>query len=112
MKRFMCIAAVVILLLAIAIPLRLFFIGEPLDAAQVYYTVTDNGDNLRLNFATSGSAIAFRGWKYHQEGNALYISARKVLVSRFFPSGVYGTIITPDVLTQIYFGGDLIWSAE
>jgi len=111
MKKVLSITLAAVLLLSIAIPVKLFLIGDPLDAAQVHYTITEEGDALRFHVSTAASAIAFRGWNYRQEGNTLYIRARKVLVSPLFPSGVYTTTITPEVLTEIYFGGDLIWQA-
>ena len=112
MKKFLSITAVLLLLVIISIPVKLFFIGEPLDAALVHCTVTEDDDELHLNVSTPASAIAFRGWKFRQEGTTLYISARKVLVSRFYFSGVYGTSIPRGDLTEIYFGGNLIWSAN
>lgn len=113
MKKVLRTAAVVIVLLIVSIPVKLFFIGEPVDGASVHCSVSEEADgNLRLHVSTAASAIAFRGWKYHQEGNTLYISARKVLVSRLFPSGVYSTTIATDSVTQVYFGGKLLWSTK
>lgn len=112
MRKKLLWAAAVLLALVLCISAKLFLIGEPLEAAQVHCTVTEANGQLKLHVSTSASAIAFRGWKFRQEGNCLYIRARKVLVSPLFHSGVYETTITPDTLTEIYLGGDLIWAAE
>ena len=111
MKKVLLILAILVIVTIIAIPLKLFFIGEPLDGELVHCTVTEDGEDLRLHVTTFASAIAFRGWKFRQEGTTLYISARKVLVSRFYSSGIYRTAFPRGDLKEIYFGGDLIWSA-
>ena len=113
MKKALTILATLLLAVLIFIPLELFFIGSPADSRTVYCNVTEeDGGQLRFHATTPASAIAFRGWKFRQEGNALHITARKVLVSRFFPSGTYTTTVTPEVLTEIYFAGERIWTAE
>lgn len=111
MKKVLSIALAAVLLLAIAIPVKLFFIGTPAD--PIYYHINEGEDGqLHFNAATEASGIAFRGWKFRQEGTALYISAREVLVSRFFSSGVYYTPIERNGITEVYFGGELIWTAK
>ena len=113
MKKYIIgLLAVLLIAALIAIPLKLFLIGDPVDGAQVHYSITEDGDSLRLNVATSSSAIAFRSWKFHQEGSRLYISCRKVLVSPLFSSGTYDSTIDTLKLDQLYLGGKLIWTAE
>lgn len=112
MKKALLIIFSVVLLLALCIGARLFLIGEPVDGAQLAYTITEAGKELHLDVGTPASAIALRGWKFRQEGSSLYISCRKVLVSPFFSSGTYQTTIDAALLDEVYLGGKLIWPAE
>ena len=112
MKKYVVGLLFVLLVIALSVGLKLFIIGDPVDGGQVYYSITEDGDALHLNVATSSSAIAFRGWKFRQEGSQLYISCRKVLVSPFFSSGTYDTTIDTLKLDQVYLGGTLIWTSE
>lgn len=112
MKKVLCFALVILLLLVLGLPAKLFLIGEPVDGSQLIYSVTGENPSLVLNVCTSDSAMALHGWKYRQDGDALYISARKVLVSPLFPSGIYQTTIDTTLLAEIYLGGKLIWEAQ
>ena len=53
-----------------------------------------------------------RGWKFEQEGNNVYISAKKVLVSFLFSSGQYQTSIDIDGIENVYLGGQMIWNSK
>lgn len=114
-KRYIKIIACMIgilLLFVLGSALKLFVIGEPVDSAQVYCEVTVADQNLELNVSTSASAIAFRGWKFRQEGNTLFVSARKVLVSPLFRDGVYHTSMDLGTIEEISFGGQTIWEKD
>lgn len=112
MKKKLLWAFLIFLIVALCIAVKLFLIGEPVDGNQLIYSVTENEQSLVLNVCASDSAAALRGWKYRQDGNTLYISTRKVLVSPFFSSGIYQTTITPETVTEIYLSGKLIWTAK
>ena len=112
MKRILGFLLILLLLLALAIPVKLFLIGEPVDGEQLGVLMQEEGTTLTLNIATPASAIALRGWKYHQDGSTLYIRARKVLVSPLFRDGTYQTTIDTTLLTQIYLGSKRIWNAK
>lgn len=111
MKRILCTILIILLLLALAFPVKLLLIGEPVDGAQLAVSSQEEGNILILNIDTPASAIAFRGWKHHQEGSTLYIRARKVLVSPLFRDGTYQTTLDTTALTEVYLGGKLIWSS-
>ena len=112
MKKILLTLAVILLIALIGIPGKLFFIGDPLDISMVHCTVSEHNGELKLHVSTPASAVAFRSWKYHQEGTILNITARKVLVSRFYSSGVYESTISRGNLTEIQFDGTQIWAAE
>lgn len=97
-------------IIVLAFMLKLFIIGEPVDGVQVVYVTSANGQLLDLQVDTPESAIAFRGWKQHQDGSTLYISARKVLVSPLFHEGHYETSIDLETVETIILGGKVIWS--
>ena len=110
MKKALIILAGILLLLAVGVCAKLYLIGEPVDGTQLSYAISENGNSLHIGIATPASAIALRGWTYHQDGSTLYLSCRKVLVSPLFSDGTYQTTI-PDLslLEKIYLGGELIW---
>lgn len=92
------------------VPFKLFIIGEPVDCAQVYYTADVNDQKLKLQIESVESAAALRGWKFEQDGDTLYISARKVLASPLFEEGSYETIIDLKTIERVSFGGHVVWS--
>lgn len=94
------------------VPFKLYIIGEPVDYAQVYCTADVNDQKLKLRIESVESAVALRGWKFEQEGDTLYISARKVLVSPLFEEGSYETVIDLKSSERVSFGGHMVWSDE
>ena len=56
-------------------------IGEPVDGKQLAYQITEHPSYLDLQVTAVESAVALRGWQLKQEGNDLFIRARKVPVS-------------------------------
>lgn len=101
----------VLLLVALAVPVKLFLIGEPVDGSTVVCEVQDEGHQLDIFVTTPASAIAFRdnAW-LRQEGTELHITLRKVLVSSLYPSGQWSRHLEKEGLTKVYLGGKLIWS--
>lgn len=85
-------------------------IGEPVDGKQLAYQITEHPSYLDLQVTVVESAVALRGWQLKQEGNDLFIRARKVPVSPFASHGDYLTSIDTDGIDHVYLGGQLIWS--
>lgn len=46
------------------------------------YHVAEDDSILELQVSATESAVALKSWKVRQKGNDLFISARKVLVSK------------------------------
>lgn len=99
----------ILTVIAISVCLKLFVIGEPIDGEQMYWTASVEGQTMELHINTVESAAAFRGWRLKRDGGALFISARKVLVSSLFSDGFYDATIDLDGVTDIYLGGRRIW---
>ena len=112
MKRKTVSALCLVLFLLLIFLCYFLFIGEPIDGAQMAYTITPSGQDLILTVQTSDSGIALRGWKLRQEDSILYISAKKVPVSPFHSGSTYQAIFDPDIVTEVYLGGRLVWSAD
>ena len=108
-KSFIAIICV-LLLIVLGIFLKLFFIGEPVDGAQVHCTASVNNQSLELRVAAIESGVAIRGWKFEQEGGTMFISARKVLVSPLFDKEDYETIIDLEAIDNVVLGGQEIWT--
>ena len=114
-KRLIKIMAVImgiLLLFVFGAGLKIFVIGEPVDGEQEHCEVSVTGQNLELNVSTAASAIAFRGWKFKQDGNTLFVSGRKVLVSPLFKEGSYKASVDLGTIEQISVGGRIIWEKE
>jgi len=92
--------------------IKFYFIGEPVDGAQLCCTVSVNGPSLELQVDSAESAMALRGWKWKQDGNALLISARKVPVSPLFSNGSFRASIDLEGIETISLGGTIIWTRE
>ena len=99
-------------IIILCILLDLFVIGEPIDGEQLAYNITQNNSTLELQVSAKEPAVALRGWKFEQEGNNVFISAKKVLVSFLFSSGQYQTSIDIDGIENVYLGGQMIWNSK
>lgn len=101
-------------IIILCILLNLFVIGEPIDGEQLAYNIMQNNSTLELQVSVSAKepAVALRGWKFEQEGNNVFISAKKVLVSFLFSSGQYQTSIDIDGIENVYLGGQMIWNSK
>lgn len=105
-KRMIAVLFGVVILIVLGIILNLFIIGEPVDGTQMNWTVSKDGQMLKLRVENNrDSAMAFRGWRLKRDGGTLSISARKVLVSALFSDGACQTTIDLDGVTEIYLGG-------
>ena len=83
--------------------------GTPSDG---HYEANQNNSTLELQVSAKEPAVALRGWKFEQEGNNVFISAKKVLVSFLFSSGQYQTSIDIDGIENVYLGGQMIWNSK
>ena len=112
MKKKIGIGIATLGMIILCILLDLFVIGEPIDGKQLAYNITQNNSTLELQVSAKEPAVALRGWKFEQEGNNVYISAKKVLVSFLFSSGQYQTSIDIDGIENVYLGGQMIWNSK
>ncbi|MEG0485134.1 MAG: hypothetical protein RR576_06770 [Oscillospiraceae bacterium] len=107
--KILTIAISFLVIIILGVLLNIFIVGEPIDGAQVACEISINNQNLELKVTAIESAVALRGWKFAKEGNALHISARKVMVSPFFDHGTFKTSIDLNEIENIFLGGQLIW---
>lgn len=105
---------ILVIAVALAIGLgamaKLFVIGEPAAGEQVSCTVAETGAQIELRVDAVESAMALRGWRCRQEGDTLYISARKVPVSPLFHEGHYETAVDGKTVEKIVLGDKTVWS--
>lgn len=87
-----------------------YLIGEPIDGNQVYCTASVSGANLHLQVEAAAPGTALHGLSYRQEGNVLYISARKVPVSPLFRKGPCEISVNTERIEKVLFGNRTIWS--
>ena len=111
-KKRLLAAIAIILFLILCIPVKLFLIGEPVDGGQLVCRITEreNGDVI-LDICTPASAMALRGWKIHQNGDTMTISARKVLVSPLFCTGTHSILFNSSLVKTVILGGKTVWAA-
>lgn len=94
---------------ALGFTIKLYIIGEPADGAQLYCRTSLEGESLKLQVSSVESAVALRGWRFKRDGNTLWISARKVLVSPLFSEGTFATTIDLDDVERVSLGGQIIF---
>ncbi len=87
------------------------FIGEPVDGAQLDYTISETGQDMQIDIQAAAAGVALRDWRCRTKGNVLYISARKVPVSPFISQSSNHISLSSQDLQEIYLGGNLIWTA-
>ena len=109
----LAVACTVLVLLA-GTAAKLFFIGEPAGIEGMAWNIRYGGDGESLTVSVSavGSAVAYKNWNIRQEGDAVYITAREVLVSPFYSSGSYDAYVPPvegGEVKSVYLAGELIW---
>lgn len=91
---------------------KLFWIGEPVDGAQLHCTTSMEGQVLTLNASTEDSAMALRGLRSHREGDILLVNVRKVLVSPFCSGDNIQATLDLEGIQQVQLGGQIVWTAE
>lgn len=111
MRQKITIGLVALGLVMLCVTTKLFVIGQPIDAGQLAYHVTERSTTVEVQVSALESAIALRGWRMKREGGDLFLSARKVPVSALFSSGEYQTSIDTKGIERIYLGGQLIWQS-
>jgi len=109
MKKVLRIIFVVLLILVLAIPVKLFLIGEPVDGSTVICDVREDDHQVDIFVTTPASAIGFTDARLRQEDTTLYITFREVLVSSLYDSGQKSIYIEKCDLTKIVLGGKVIW---
>lgn len=102
-----CFAVAIVIALGFAV--KLYIIGEPVDGTQLYCITSLEGEVLELQVDSTESAVALRGWRFKRDGNALRISARKVLVSPLFSEGTFATAIDLGGVETVSLGGQVIF---
>ena len=110
MRKKIQISIAILGITVLGVLINLFLVGEPVDGKQLAYHVAEDNAILELQVFATESAIALKSWKIEQNGNDLFISARKVPVSFVFPSGEYRSSVHTDGIEHIYLGGQMIWS--
>lgn len=105
-----CFGAVIVIALGLAV--NLYIIGEPADGAQLCCRTSLEGESLKLQVDSVESAVVLRGWRFKRDGNTLWISARKVLVSPLFPEGTFATTIDLDGVETVSLGGQVIFEKK
>lgn len=111
MKKKIGIGIATLGIIILCILLDLFVIGEPIDGKQLAYNITQNNSTLELQVSAKEPAVALRGWKFEQEGNNVYISAKSTCIF-LFSSGQYQTSIDIDGIENVYLGGQMIWNSK
>ena len=89
---------------------KLFLIGEPIGSVGTGWIYDPERQTLHLQVNAVESAVAYKDWAVRREGDAVRITARKVLVSPLYRDGSYETDISlADGVRSVYLGEDLIW---
>lgn len=110
MKNGLLILLAASLILALAIPAKLFLIGEPVDGTTLVCEVKEDAHQVDIFVTTPASAVAFTDVQFRQEDTTLYISFREVLVSPLYDSGQKSIYLEKCDLTKIVLGGRVIWT--
>lgn len=101
-----------LVLLTAGFAAKLFWIGEPVDGAQLHCTTSSDGQALTLNASVEDSAMALRDLRSHREGDILLVSVRKVLVSPFYSRDSIQAKLDLEGIQQVQLGGQTVWTAE
>ena len=88
MKKKIGIGIATLGIIILCILLDLFVIGEPIDGKQLAYNITQNNSTLELQVSAKEPAVALRGWKFEQEGNNVYISAKSTCIFSVFKRSI------------------------
>ena len=112
MKKVILIILILMVLAAAIAALQIFVIGQPVDGDSLVIDVAETERHVNILVTTPASAIAFTDTSLRQEGNALSITFRQVLVSPLYSSGQKSIYLEKDGFTEICLGGKLIWTAE
>lgn len=112
MKKVLWILCILFLLLALALSLKLFLIGEPMDGELLAVEVKEQAGQVTIYMDSLDSAVAISDVSYRYDGTILYMTVHKVLSSPIHNEGskcIYYEIVDE---TEIWLGGKQIWSAK
>ena len=111
-KKKFWIIGVVVLVLLLGFAVKLFLIGEPVDASTLACSAEEVDNQLTIRAFSAESAVAFTDAQYEQQGTALYITFNKVLPSPLHRNGEKCIYLEKCDLAEVYLCGKLIWSAQ
>ena len=112
MKKIILSILVLLIFTAVIAALQIFVIGSPVDGNSLVIDVTETERQVNILVTTPASAVAFTDSSLRQEGSTLSITFRQVLVSPLYSSGQKSIYLEKDLISEIYLGDKLIWTAE
>ena len=112
MKRIAIILLVLIFLTVSFALLKLFVIGEPVDADMLSVHVEESDGQVTIYMQTMDSAAALSDIQFRYEDTVLYLTVRKVLTSPLHTSGEKCLYYEITDETEIWLGNKLIWSRQ
>ena len=98
--------------LAAGFAAKLYWIGEPVDGAQLHCTTSVEGQILTLTVETEEPAMALRGLEFCRESDTMLIHLHKVPVSPVCSENSTQATLNLDGIRQVRLGGQTIWTAE
>ena len=104
-----------VLVLAAALAVKIFLVGDPLQPEMVSVTAQVEGDTLHLSVASLGSGNALRGWSVENVDGVVTVTARSVLVSLLFSDGTGAVDLPLEDVTEVWLGSgesQLVWQED
>lgn len=108
-ERVLLAVLITALLAVVGIAAKLFILGEPASRAGMSWTVSQEGDALKVHVLTTDSAMALCRWSTDIEDGVVRIRAKKVLPSVLYRSGEYWGRISLSGVRQVWLAEQLLW---
>lgn len=110
MKKILIVISILLVLAASFITVKLFIIGSPVDSNTLAVSVEEGDGQVAIYIDSIDSALVISNIQYRYEGTVMHLTVWKALSSPLNRDG--NTCLYYEITdeTEIWLGGNLIWS--
>lgn len=102
-------AVCTVLLLAAAVAVKLFVIGQPIQQEGLSYSAREDLGAMELRMYSNWSGVAYCRFEIEQTDGVVRVTGRQVLPSFLYPTADHRERISLNGVTEVWLGERLIW---
>lgn len=102
-------AVCTVLVLAAALAVKLFVIGQPIQQEGLSWTVSEDAGAMELRIYSNWSGVAYCRFEVERADGVVRVTGRQVLPSYLYRTADHRERIPLDGVTEIWLGEQLLW---